>query len=420
MKVQKFMFLTSAALATGLALSSCAGSAGSNGSGDGEGVPVGASDEQYQQALADMPETTLVFQASPPSPDAIAAPRSLEFKKRVEEASGGKIKIDIVWGQAIASHSELDDALVDGRVDIATIAPIYNPAEYPVNDAFVSGTTLSSSSPRIGDLSSNAAMLEVAWNSPELMDEFTSKGLHPLLPFQPDGDQLLMCTDPVTSPEDWESQQIRVSSASQSQQIEAIGATAVSVEFPEIYEALQRGTIDCAISSGAMAIDMGFLDVATHLYYPEDSALAPGALSVVAGSDYENLPMAAQQLIFDSLVTMFEQHRVTSLTGSADMAAAVRDLGGSIEQLDDSVVQDLQAVSTEMVSNRIENGTVPENFGEEVEQSLEKWRGIIEEMNLGAEGEFQNLDEWHDPEQVDLVPFAERVYQEVMQEHRPE
>src|SRR5690625_7253231 len=106
-----------------------------------------------------MPETTLVFHASPPSPDAIAAPRSLEFKTRVEEASGGKIKIDIVWGQAIASHSELDDALVDGRVDIATIAPIYNPAEYPVNDAFVSGTTLSSSSPRIGDLSSNAAKI---------------------------------------------------------------------------------------------------------------------------------------------------------------------------------------------------------------------------------------------------------------------
>src|SRR5690625_7667381 len=93
-----------------------------------------------------MPETTLVFQASPPSPDAIAAPRSLEFKKRVEEASGGKIKIDIVWGQAIASHSELDDVLVDGSVDIATIAPIYNTAVYHVNDAFDSGITLSISS----------------------------------------------------------------------------------------------------------------------------------------------------------------------------------------------------------------------------------------------------------------------------------
>lgn len=366
-----------------------------------------------------MPETTLVFQPTGASPEVIAAPRALEFKERVEEASGGKIEIELVWGQAVAGYSEVDAALVDGRVDIAATLPIYNPAEYPVNDAFVSGATLAGASPRMGDLAANAAMLEVAWNSEELLEEFESKGLHVLMPFHADGNQLVMCTEPIASKDDWNGRQVRVSSSVQDQQIRALGATSVSLEFPELYEALQRGTIDCAMAHGATATGVGFLDVAPHSSYSEDVAFAPGALSIMAGSDYAALPLAARQLIFDQMATVFEQQRITSLQGSVNVAEQARKNEGSIRELDDSSVEELQVLSQDMINQNIEEGIVAEGFADGIEQSLEKWRGIVEEMGLGDEGDFETIDQWHDADEVNLESFAQRVYDEAMKDHRP-
>lgn len=422
MKTRKPLTLTAAALAACLGLSACAGSVGNNttAADGGDGVPLGATDEQYQEALADLPETTLTFQPTGASPEVIAAPRALEFKERVEEASGGKITIELVWGQAIAGYSEVDDALVDGRVDIAATLPIYNPAEYPVNGAFVSGTTLAGASPRLGDLAANAAMLEVAWNSEELIEEFESKGLEVLMPFHVDGNQMVMCSEPITSPADWQGRQVRVSSAIQSQQIEALGATPVSLEFPELYEALQRGTIDCAMAHGAMATGVGFMDVAPHSVYSDEVAFAPGPLSIMAGTDYAALPLAARQLIFDSLETVFEQQRITSLQGSVNVAAHAQENNGTLRQMDESSVQKLTSLSQDVISADVSDGVVPEGFDGRIDEALQKWSGIVEEMDLGDEGDFATLHEWHDDEDVELLaPFAERVYDDVMAAHRP-
>lgn len=422
MKQRKLLFLTTATLTAALGLTGCAGGVGSNTAGDdsGAGLPAGATDQQYQEALADLPETTLVYQPTAASPEAISAPRALAFKERVEEASGGKITIDLVWGQAVAGYSELDAALVDGRVDLAVTLPIYNPSEYPVNDAFVSASTLAPTSPREGDLASNAAMLDLAWNSEQLMEEFESKGLHPLMPFHPDGPTLAMCTEPVDSPDDWKGRQVRVSSAIQAQQMEELGATVVSLEFPELYEALERGTIDCALGHGAMATGVGFVDLVPYAYYPENSSFAPGALSIMGGSDYAALPLAARQLVFDSLVATIEQQHVTSLEGSANVASTAREKGGTVVPLDERSSQTLKAQAEQMVAASVEKGTLPEDFAQTVQSSVEEWRGIVTELGLQDEGQFATLDQWHDPSAADLGAYAQRVYDEVMAEHRPE
>src|SRR5699024_741210 len=101
-----------AMLASLALLAGCAGSVGGSGSDSeasaGEGFTADdASQDEIDEALADLDPVTLKFQPSAMSEKSILAPNGLDVKKAIEERSGGKITVDVVWGQAIASYDDV-------------------------------------------------------------------------------------------------------------------------------------------------------------------------------------------------------------------------------------------------------------------------------------------------------------------------
>src|SRR5690606_7906662 len=117
-----------------LAGCSSGGNAGDGPAGEGplhEGLPWGSSAEEFAAAVADMDKVTLTIQSSAPSASSTRAWSTIQFKNRVEEYSGGKIEVEVVYANAIATLIDNDDAVVDGRLDIATIVPLYEPSKYP-------------------------------------------------------------------------------------------------------------------------------------------------------------------------------------------------------------------------------------------------------------------------------------------------
>lgn len=205
-----------------------------------EGFTYDASQDEIDEALADLDPVTLKFQPSAMSEKSILAPNGLDVKKAIEERSGGKITVDIVWGQAIASYADVDDALADGRVDLAFTLPSYTPAEYPAFDALGTAMSTLPSSPVASDLAANAAGVQAAWETPEVIAEFEDKNLVPLIPMLAAGGYSTMCSKPMASLDDWKGKQLRVGSAAAGKQVTDLGATPVSLSFPETYEALQR------------------------------------------------------------------------------------------------------------------------------------------------------------------------------------
>lgn len=403
-----------------LTLTACAGGVETGSDGDaGAGVEPRADFATYEEALSDMAPVTLTYQPSAQSAETMDGYRALELKENVEEASGGKITLDIVYGQAIAGYSEIPDALVDGRIDIAYTLPIYDPSRFPVYSAFVTGTTLTGSSPRAEELAANAAMLDVAWNSEEMLDELESNDLTPLVPFNGDGTVFTMCTDSGATAADWQGRQVRISSAAQERQLPAMGSSPVSLEYVETYEALQRGAVDCTLSAALAASTVGLMDIASHFSYTEQASFARGAGRIVAGPGLDQLPLAGQQLIFDQMTVVFKNSRRSNINGNVEAAQIAREQGGGFEQMDEEVARGLVEASEGLVADEIDSGAVPEGFETEITEALEKWRGVAEELELGDEGDFSNVDEWHDDDAVDLMPFAERVYEDVMVAHRP-
>lgn len=64
----------------------------------------------------------------------------------------------------------------------------------------------------------------------------------------PFGPQMIYCND-VDSVNDLEGKQVRVFTASMSRLLEGLGASPTTLQFNEVYPALQRGVVDCAVTA---------------------------------------------------------------------------------------------------------------------------------------------------------------------------
>ena len=129
----------------------CAGSIGASTSGEaGEGFDYGATQDEVNEVIADLDPVKLVYQPASSSPDDTGAPSALAYKEAIEERSNGQIEVEIVYGQAIASYTEVIDALSDGRVDIAHTVPAYLPSEFPAYNELMSFSQLAPTSPLVG------------------------------------------------------------------------------------------------------------------------------------------------------------------------------------------------------------------------------------------------------------------------------
>ncbi len=81
----------------------------------------------------------------------------------------------------------------------------------------------------------------------------------------PFGPQVFFCNHPVASMADLRGLKIRSYTPSMSALITALGGTPVTLQFSEVYPALQRGVVTCGITSPTSAHVANWAEVTTHI-----------------------------------------------------------------------------------------------------------------------------------------------------------
>lgn len=406
-----------------LAVSGCAGgAAASNGASPGDGFEYGASQNEVHATLEDLEPVTLTYQPSAASPNSAVGIGTLAFKDAVEERSGGKITIDVVWGQAIAGYPEVDDALIDGRLDLATSVRIYDPSRFPAFNAHTTALSGLPTSPVIGETINNSVTTETAWNNQALLDEFSSDGIVPLNPMIATGASYTICADEASDADDWDGKQIRVNSSSHLAIAQSIDASPVSMEYAEIFEALQRGTVDCAFGQLQTTSEAGLFEIAPHVYSTSDEAAFPGRAGAtdLAGPSFTNLPIAYQQIIFDAMSVEkaagdLEGLMETNLDGVEQIQAA----GGEIRELGSQSNAQITVTNEELLDETLESGLIPEDFVEQKSESASQWEQKLEELEFREAGGIEDFDQWYDSSDFDFIGWATMFYEDVAMEHRP-
>jgi len=396
---------------------------GDGGSAGGPSVEFGADKATWQAAFdewfADHDDIEIVWNSSNAATN-VNGQNVQTTADRIEEYTNGHVQVTVSFQDSVAPITETFMALADGRLDVSNVGTFLRPEEFTImgtlgHEAII----VRGASPIADSLISFGAAIETFWSTPEAIADYTDKGLHVLNPEGQSAQNILACTQPWTSLADLRGKQIRVASQLQARQAQGLGGVPVTVAFPDLFESLQRGIVDCLIiGPGSLNAFAGMTDLAPYIIAPTTAAFGQNTNSYQAGSSWETFPLALQQLIFDQQAE--EDMRALNgwLPEWRKLLDAATAAGGGFYDLGADADAALQAANDETVASWSERTDLDgDAFRELLNANLEKWRGLVLEAGY-SDAAISETEEWLGAE-VDFSAFADLYYENVTIPNRP-
>lgn len=182
----------------------------------------------------------------PPEMDAMTALANAGFD--VNRSEFQALGIDLADGLRLVS---------DGAFSMATIQV----GSVAKDDPFLEGIDLIGVSTNMEDLKLAVDAYREVFNA-RLAEKFGVTAVA-IWPFGP---QVFLCNADIASLQDLDGLKVRSFTASMSTLLENLGATPVTLSFPEVYPALQRGVATCGVTSPTSSNTGKWPEVTTKLY----------------------------------------------------------------------------------------------------------------------------------------------------------
>ena len=209
---------------------------------------------------------------------------------KLKERSGGRMEIRVHPASSLYPSHEIIPAVIDGRVEIA-----------PVISGYLTDVLL-----EIGplDLPFMTSNLEEHLKAADKLRPFftemlAKKGLR-LVAIEAWPSQQVFAHHPMRTLGDWKGRKIRVYGADSANCARLLGAAPVNLAFGDVYAALEKKTVDGAITSATNAEPMKFFEVAKYINYWY-LAGAGSEWLVVNQTAWDALPKDLQQAFTDAM-----------------------------------------------------------------------------------------------------------------------
>src|SRR5438034_9477155 len=212
------------------------------------------------------------------------------FATKVKDKSQGRMEISIHPASSLYPSHELIPALVDGRAEIG-----------PVVSGYLTDILLEIGPLDLPFMTGGLEEHRKAANAlrPFFTEMLAKRGLK-LLAINAWPTQQLFSLQPIKTVADWKGKKIRVYGADSANTARALGAAPVSIGFGEVYTALEKKTVDGAMTSATNAEPMKFFEVSKFINYWY--LAGAGSEWLVANQKaFDALPKDLQQVVMDAL-----------------------------------------------------------------------------------------------------------------------
>lgn len=181
------------------------------------------------------------------------------FADEVARRTGGEVTIRIFWSSALGDPKETLELLRKGAVDMAVMSPGYHAAAFPFIKA-PNSLPLAMDNARQASVIMHRLMDEV----PAFQEEAAANNIKPLF-FHVLNPYYFVCKEPFRKVEDLRGRKIRTWGNDMPRLMQAVGAVPVTLGLAELYEGLQRGTVDCIPFSVDLIVTYKIYEVAKHV-----------------------------------------------------------------------------------------------------------------------------------------------------------
>ena len=275
-----------------LSLAACGGgSGGASSGGNGGSTPSEPADTSD---VANDPKVTLVYAEVNPE-DTIVGQTATEFKRLVEEKSGGSITIDVRYSGVLGSENDVLDAIVGGddSIDMSRIS------------AFAL-TSYGAEKSVLLSLPFTFESRDHWWNfaNSDLAQEFLNEPQEIGLPLRgifygEEGFRHFFANRPINNINDLNGLKVRVSNDPiMNGMVESLGGSPTVVSFGELYSALNTGVCDAAEQPIANYKSYAFPEVANNLIL--DGHTLGAIQAVITDTAWAKLTPAQQTIIMEA------------------------------------------------------------------------------------------------------------------------
>lgn len=227
-------------------------------------------------------ETVLRLHQMLPPQSAIPGNAIAPWAKRIEDASGGRIKMELYPSMQLGgAPPQLFDQAKDGVVDIIWTVLGYTPGRFPKSEVFETPFMVTT-----GEATSRAFQEYVEEYA---MDEFADVKL---IAVHAHGPGLFHMKDAITKLEDLNNKKVRGGSRIINEMLVSLGAEPIGMPVPAVPEALSKGVIDGTtipweVTSALKTSEL----VHNHTGFTGDHGLYTQTFGLVMNKDaYNNLP----------------------------------------------------------------------------------------------------------------------------------
>ena len=216
------------------------------------------------------------------------------FKEEVEKNSKGQIKVELFPAQQLYNDKDLVNVLPKGAVEMALIQPdfwtglvfspvlLYLPTLYEDREHYY----------RVVD-KVDSMVTEI------INKEFEEKARVKILAYYDYGGASIISKKPITNLEDYSNLRIRSAGKYSAILMQTLNASPISLSSGEVYQALQRGTIDAAISGTSSIVPRKWYEVAKNFVIPCAWPVHPYLLGVHLDF-WNSIPPDLQKVVKDA------------------------------------------------------------------------------------------------------------------------
>ncbi|MBU2498193.1 MAG: TRAP transporter substrate-binding protein [Proteobacteria bacterium] len=208
------------------------------------------------------------------------------WAKKLEERTGGQVKVTLFPGETLSKTNENYDATVSGVCDIAMFLPAYSAGRFPLSNAM--------NLPMLFPNSTVAS--QAAWDLYQKFEEIKAeyRDTKPLFFYFTPPYEIHTVKKAINTMEDLKGLQIRSTGPIDAKILETFGASPVAISMPEAYLGLERGVLDGLVSPyGPMR---GFKTADVTRFHTSNANLFSNVFGVVMNlNKWKSLPPEIQE-----------------------------------------------------------------------------------------------------------------------------
>lgn len=287
--------LTALALALVMIFALCAcGDSGAPATGGGGSSTPDAGQPTAEPGNSGGSDDGKVYQLSLSTHDPATSNKTAfhqEWADRINEASGGRIEVTVYSAGSLAGGTGALDAMRTGACDIAWVYPAYFPGQFPLSEVLTLPLGFDS-------VPQAASVLWDLYESEEALQAELAEFVPIMMHSNPSNIIASIEKYPISSMADVSGLKFRASAGAASDLLIAWGATPMQMGPGDIFQAIEKGTVEGYIFDYSGIISFSLQEVTANY---TDMAVYLGPYYLLMNkSSFDALPQDLQQVILDN------------------------------------------------------------------------------------------------------------------------